>query len=120
MAEPVRDVKTALRLRLLSVALDSGRLGPVRRLVNTLAPAETGNLRESLPPAKPQVVWGLVDPADDGEVQVPIGDEVRQRPLAARAPAELVPAVEDPSHPDRAKPGGPRPGTASTQATQPL
>src|SRR3546814_9311716 len=70
MAEAVRHDKTARQLRLLSDALDSGRLGPVRRLVNTLAPAEIGNLLESLPPAKRQVVWGLVDAEDDGEVLV--------------------------------------------------
>src|SRR3546814_3233032 len=69
MAEAVRHDKTARQLRLLSDALDSGRLGPVRRLVNTLAPAEIGNLLESLPPAKRQVVWGLVDAEDDGEVR---------------------------------------------------
>ena len=34
MAEAVRHDKTARQLRLLSDALDSGRLGPVRRLVN--------------------------------------------------------------------------------------
>ena len=50
MAEAVRHDKTARQLRLLSDALDSGRLGPVRRLVNTLSPAEIGNLLESLPP----------------------------------------------------------------------
>ena len=66
MAEPVRHDKTARQLRLLSDALDSGRLGPVRRLVNTLAPAEIGNLLESLPPGKRNIVWGLVDPEDDG------------------------------------------------------
>ena len=60
MAEAVRHDKTARQLRLLSDALDSGRLGPVRRLVNTLSPAEIGNLLESLPPAKRTVVWGLV------------------------------------------------------------
>ena len=70
MAEAVRHDKTARQLRLLSDALDSGRLGPVRRLINTLAPAEIGNLLESLPPAKRVVVWGLVDPEDDGEVLV--------------------------------------------------
>ena len=42
MAEAVRHDKTARQLRMLSDALDSGRLGPVRRLVNTLAPAEIG------------------------------------------------------------------------------
>ncbi|MGN7726010.1 magnesium transporter [Luteimonas sp. 22616] len=95
MAEPVRHDKTARQLRLLSDALDSGRLGPVRRLVNTLAPAEIGNLLESLPPAKRQVVWGLVDPEDDGEVLVHVGDEVRESLLADMDPDEIVAAVED-------------------------
>jgi len=52
---------TARQLRLLSDALDSGRLGPVRRHINTLTPSEIGNLLESLPPGKREVVWGLVD-----------------------------------------------------------
>ena len=95
MAEAVRHEKTARQLRLLSDALDSGRLGPVRRLVNTLSPAEIGNLLESLPPAKRTVVWGLVDPEDDGEVLVHVGDEVRESLLAEMDPDEIVAAVED-------------------------
>ena len=95
MAEAVRHDKTARQLRLLSDALDSGRLGPVRRLVNTLSPAEIGNLLESLPPAKRTVVWGLVDPEDDGEVLVHVGDEVREGLLAEMDPDEIVAAVED-------------------------
>jgi magnesium transporter len=95
MAEAVRHDKTARQLRLLSDALDSGRLGPVRRLVNTLAPAEIGNLLESLPPGKRAVVWGLVDAEDDGEVLVHVGDEVREGLLAQMDPDEIVAAVED-------------------------
>lgn len=95
MAEPLRHDKTARQLRLLSDALDSGRLGPVRRLVNTLSPAEIGNLLESLPPAKRVVVWGLVDPEDDGEVLVHVGDEVRESLLADMDTDEIVAAVED-------------------------
>ncbi|HRO26072.1 MAG TPA: magnesium transporter, partial [Luteimonas sp.] len=95
MAEAVRHDKTARQLRLLSDALDSGRLGPVRRMVNTLAPAEIGNLLESLPLDKRMVVWGLVDAADDGEVLVHVGDEVRESLIADMDPDELVAAVED-------------------------
>ena len=95
MADPVRHDKTARQLRLLSDALDSGRLGPVRRLVNTLSPAEIGNLLESLPPGKRTVVWGLVDPEDDGEVLVHVGDEVREGLIADMDQDELVAAVED-------------------------
>lgn len=95
MAEAVRHDKTARQLRLLSDALDSGRLGPVRRLVNTLAPAEIGNLLESLPHDKRIIVWGLVDPEDDGEVLVHVGDEVRESLIADMDADELVAAVED-------------------------
>ena len=66
MAETARQDKTVKQLRLLEQALDSGRLGPVKRLVNTLSPAEIGNLLESLPSTKRQAVWGLVDAEDDG------------------------------------------------------
>ena len=95
MAEAVRHDKTVRQLRLLSDALDSGRLGPVRRHVNTLTPSEIGNLLESLPPGKREVVWGLVDPEDDGEVLVHVGDEVRESLIADMDPDELVAAVED-------------------------
>ncbi|MDH5823991.1 magnesium transporter [Luteimonas sp. RD2P54] len=95
MAEAARHDKTARQLRLLSDALDSGRLGPVRRLVNTLSPAEIGNLLESLPHDKRMIVWGLVDPDDDGEVLVHVGDEVREGLIADMDPDELVAAVED-------------------------
>ena len=95
MAEPVRHDKTARQLRLLSDALDSGRLGPVRRLINTLSPAELGNLLESLPPAKRSIVWGLVDPEDDGEVLVYVGEDVRESLLAEMDTDEIVAAVED-------------------------
>ena len=95
MAETVRHDKTARQLRMLSDALDTGRLGPVRRLVNTLSPAEIGNLLESLPAAKRGIVWGLVDPEDDGEVLVHVGDDVRESLLAEMDPDEIIAAVED-------------------------
>ena len=95
MAEAVRHDKTARQLRLLSDALDSGRLGPVRRLINTLAPAEIGNLLESLPPGKREVVWGLVDATDDGEVLLHVGEEVRESLLAEMDADEIIAAVED-------------------------
>jgi magnesium transporter len=95
MADVAYHDRTASQLRLLSQALDSGRLGPVRRLVNTLSPAEIGNLLESLPPAKRNVVWGLVDPQDDGEVLLHVGDEVREGLIADMDPDEIVAAVED-------------------------
>ena len=95
LVDAARHERTAHQLRMLSESLDSGRLGPVRRLVNTLTAAEIGNLLESLPPAKRDVVWGLVDPEDDGEVLLHVDDEVREGLIAAMDPDELVAAVED-------------------------
>ncbi len=94
MAESIRHDKTARQLRLLSDALDAGRLGPVRRMVNTLSTAEIGNLLESLPPGKRAIVWGLVDPEDDGEVLVHVGEEVRESLLAEMDTDEMVAAAE--------------------------
>jgi magnesium transporter len=94
MAEAAHHDKTARQLRLLSEALGTGRLGPVRRLINSPAPAEIGNLLESLPPAKRNVVWGLVDPEDDGEVLLHVGEEVREGLIADMDPDELVAAAE--------------------------
>jgi magnesium transporter len=94
MAEAIRHDKTARQLRLLSEAIGSGRLGAVKRLVNTLSPAEIGNLLESLPPEQRAIVWGLTDPEDDGEILVHVGDDVREDLLAAMDPDEIVAAAE--------------------------
>src|SRR3546814_18806531 len=90
MAEAVRHDKTARQLRLLSEALDSGRLGPVRRLVNTPAPADIGNLLQSLPPAKRPAGWGLVAAEDVGTVLGHVGAEVRESTEERRAGHEVV------------------------------
>jgi magnesium transporter len=94
MAEAIRHDKTARQLRLLAEAIGSGRLGAVKRLVNTLSPAEIGNLLESLPPGQRAIVWGLTDPEDDGEILVHVGDDVREDLLEAMDPDEIVAAAE--------------------------
>ncbi len=94
MADLAHLDRTARRMKMLSQALDSGRLGPVRRMVNTLTPAEIGNLLESLPPTKRLMLWGLVDAEDDGEVLVHCGEEVREALLKDMDPEEIVAAAE--------------------------
>ncbi|HVF35340.1 MAG TPA: magnesium transporter, partial [Candidatus Saccharimonadia bacterium] len=94
MAETARYDRASRQLKVLSQALDAGRLGPVRRLVNTLSPAEIGNLLESLPLEKRLMVWGLVDPEDDGEVLVHCGDDVRDSLLSDMDAQEIVAAAE--------------------------
>jgi magnesium transporter len=94
MADLAHLDRTARRMKMLSQALDSGRFGPVRRMVNTLSPAEIGNLLESLPPNKRLLLWGLVDSEDDGEVLVHCGEEVREALLSDMDPEEIVAAAE--------------------------
>src|SRR5436190_11358278 len=94
MTEAATYDRAARQLKLLSQAIEAGRLGPVRRLVNTLSPAEIGNLLESLPPQRRIMVWGLVAPEDDGEVLVHVGDEVRESLIQDMDAAELVAAAE--------------------------
>ncbi len=94
MADLARLDRTARQMKLLSQALDSGRFGPVRRMVNSLTPAEIGNLLESLPPTKRLMLWGLVDAEDDGEVLVHCNEEVRESLLSDMDTEEIVAAAE--------------------------
>jgi len=93
MAEAARENDQPGRLELLSEALQSGRLQPVRRLVNSLTAQEIADLLESLPQAKRQLVWSLVDPEYDGEVLVHVNDEVRGTLIEDMDPEELVAAT---------------------------
>ena len=93
MSESERYDRKTRQLRLLSEALASGRLAPVKRMLDTLTPGEIARVLESLPPAKRSVVWGLVDPDDDGEVLVHVADEVRDGLLAEMDNEELRSAL---------------------------
>ncbi len=77
-------------LETLRAALDSGTLRQARRMLNSLHPAEIGLLLESLPPAERNVVWGLVDRDDEGDVLVELNDEVRTNLISSMDDAELV------------------------------
>ena len=93
MREHMHEEKTAHQLDRLSEALDSGTQSQVKQLINSLNGAEIGDLLESLPQAKRQVVWELVDTEVDGEVLVEVNDEVRAGLIRDRAPTDLVQAM---------------------------
>jgi magnesium transporter len=95
MSEVTINDRTAAQLKLLSQALDSGRLGPVRRMVNALNPGEIAHLLESLPPGQREIAWGLVDAEVDGEVLIHVNDEVRESLIAAMDTGELIEAASD-------------------------
>lgn len=61
----------------LRQALDSGRKGPVQRVLSSLHPAEIAVLIESLPLGEREIVWNLVSDDDRGEVLLHLGEELR-------------------------------------------
>ncbi len=93
MSENERYDRKTRQLRALSEALATGRLAPVKRMLDTLTPGEIARVLESLPSTKRSVVWNLVDPDDDGEVLVHVAEEVRDGLLAEMDNAELISAL---------------------------
>ena len=82
------------RLETLRRALERGTGRQVHRLVNSMHPAEVASLLESLPPAKREIVWDLVDPELEGDVLVELNDEVRADLIREMGTEELVAAAE--------------------------
>jgi len=93
MREQQHEEKSARQLERLSEALDSGVQSQVKQLINSLNGAEIGDLLESLPQAKRQVVWELVDTDLDGEVLVEVNDEVRAGLIRESSATDLVQAM---------------------------
>ena len=95
MREHQREEKTARHLDRLSEALDSGVQSQVKQLLNSLSGAEIGDLLESLPQARRQVVWDLVKVDLDGDVLVEVNDEVRAGLIRDTSPDDLIQAMSD-------------------------
>jgi magnesium transporter len=87
--EPVR----ATRLKTLRAALDTGTMRGVRRLIAALNAAEIADLLESLPPTQRQIVWGLVEPADEGDILVELNEEVRNTLISGMDSEQIVAAA---------------------------
>jgi magnesium transporter len=95
MRDHQHEEKTARHLDRLSDALDSGVQSQVKKLINSLNGAEIGDLLESLPQTRRQVVWDLVKVDLDGDVLVEVNDEVRAGLIRDTSPDDLVQAVAD-------------------------
>ena len=95
MREHQHEEKTARHLDRLSEALDSGVQSQVKKLLNSLNGAEIGDLLESLPQSRRQVVWDLVKVDLDADVLVEVNDEVRAGLIRDTSPDDLIQAVGD-------------------------
>ena len=81
-------------LEALSQALETGTLQKARRMLNNLRPAEIAKLLESLPPVEREIIWELVEPENDGEVLLHVGEEVRNHLIQDMDPEDLAMASE--------------------------
>ena len=95
MRENQHEEKTARHLDSLSEALDSGVQSQVKKLLNSLNGAEIGDLLESLPQSRRQIVWDLVKVDLDADVLVEVNDEVRAGLIRDTEPDDLIQAVGD-------------------------
>ncbi len=95
MREHQHEEKTARHLDRLSEALDSGVQSKVAKLLNSLNGAEIGDLLESLPQNKRQVVWDIVKVDLDADVLVEVNDEVRAGLIRDTPPDDLIQAMGD-------------------------
>ncbi len=66
----------------------------VRRMLQSLSPAETARLLGSLPPGERNLVWQTVDPDDEGDILVHLADEVRSKLIGVTEADELVAAAD--------------------------
>ena len=95
MREHQQEEKTARHLDRLSAALDSGVQSQVKTLLSSLNGAEIGDLLESLPQPRRQLVWNLVKVDLDADVLVEVNDEVRAGLIRDTSPGDLIEAVSD-------------------------
>lgn len=75
-------------------ALEQGTLGDVSRMLRKMEPADAAHLLESSPPRSRQVLWQLIDDAQQGEVLNELGDELQLEFLSALEPAQVAQLTE--------------------------
>jgi magnesium transporter len=93
MSEPVTNIQDDTRLKRLQRTLDSGAMKQAGRMLNALRPGEIAHLLEALPLTEREILWGMVDEAQDGEVLVHLTDEVRADLISKMDREELLAAT---------------------------
>lgn len=94
MAESAERKSTQQRLEALSTALHRGTAVQVQQLLASLHPAEIGDLIQSLPHGPREILWGLVDAEDKGEVLIEVNDDVRAGLIEKMATDQLLAITE--------------------------
>src|SRR5688500_6185239 len=89
----VQEPKTS-RLAALRNALEQGSLRHGHRLVNSMHPAEIASLIESLPPARSEIGWAIVDHVIEGDGLIELNEEVPAERIGVMDADELIAATE--------------------------
>jgi len=88
------DVNKEADLNLLNEALDEGNQGKAEALIRDMHASEVALVLESLPPARRDTVWQLVEDDDGGNVLAELNDEVRSGLLEDMDAAEFKAAMD--------------------------
>ena len=92
------SIKSQEQLDRLSLALGSGTLADVRRMLGDLPPADIAHLLESSPPKHRHVLWQMLDEELEGEVLNELGEDLQGeflREMDAQAVAQLTEGLDD-------------------------
>lgn len=80
----------------LGVALESGAMAQVRRILNSdLQAADVAHLLESTPPKERKLLWELIDEDNEGEVLQHLNDELQSWLLNQMSVQEVANAMSD-------------------------
>ena len=94
MVQKAEKIDTQTHLDELHAALNSGTFVQVRRMLNSLPPADVAHLIESSPPKTRHILWQLVDPDHEGEVLQELGDDIQTEFLEGLNSREVLALTE--------------------------
>ena len=86
--------KTQKQIDKLSLALDSGTLVDVRRMLNGLSPPDVAYLLESSPPKFRHILWQMVEVDQEGEILNELSDDLQSDFLSDMDAAEVAQITE--------------------------
>ena len=86
---------TEERLERLSDAIETGSLVQLKSMINAMHPGEIAHLLESSPPTRRRFLWELIDPENEGETLLELGEEARASLVGEMESGALIEAVKD-------------------------
>ncbi len=86
---------TEERLERLSDVIETGSLVQLKSMINAMHPGEIAHLLESSPPSRRRFLWELIEPENEGETLIELGEKARANLVEGMKSGELIDAVKD-------------------------